>query len=155
MASPDLRTPLSAVVASSSFQSFSPQAPTDLVGEYPDFSQDMAVAVVVAASAAQRRWWSLGAAARSAALMAGSLGLRSRRDEAVAMIVREVGKPVSEAQGEVARAISILEYYAQASFAASGDMFPPSLRGLLYTERRPHGVAVLITPWNFPLAIPL
>lgn len=52
-------------------------------------------------------------------------------------------------------ALSILEYYAQACFAAAGSQFPPSMAGLLYNERRPHGVAGLITPWNFPLAIPL
>jgi len=69
--------------------------------------------------------------------------------------VREVGKPIGEAGGEVHRAISILEYYAQAAFAAVGAQLPPSLPGLLYSERRPHGVAGLITPWNFPLAIPL
>jgi aldehyde dehydrogenase (NAD+) len=51
--------------------------------------------------------------------------------------------------------VAILRYYAQACFAAVGGQFPPSLPGLLYTERRPHGVAGLITPWNFPLAIPL
>ena len=69
--------------------------------------------------------------------------------------MREVGKPVAEATGEVARAISILEYYAQACFAAIGSQYPPSLGGLLFSQRRPIGVAALITPWNFPLAIPL
>jgi aldehyde dehydrogenase (NAD+) len=51
--------------------------------------------------------------------------------------------------------VSILDYYAQACFAAAGTHYPPSAGGLLYAERRPHGVAGLITPWNFPLAIPL
>jgi alpha-ketoglutaric semialdehyde dehydrogenase len=66
-----------------------------------------------------------------------------------------VGKPLGEVRGEVARAVSILEYQAQAAFAETGAQYPPSIGGLLYTERRPHGVAGLITPWNFPLAIPL
>ena len=70
-------------------------------------------------------------------------------------MVREVGKPVGEATGEVARAISILDYYAQACFAAVGEQYPPSLGGLLFTQRMPHGVVAMITPWNFPLAIPL
>jgi aldehyde dehydrogenase (NAD+) len=87
--------------------------------------------------------------------MAGAAALRARRDDAAALVVREVGKPISEALGEVGRAISILEYYAQACFAAVGELLPPSVPGLLYSERRPHGVAGLITPWNFPLAIPL
>ena len=136
-------------------QSFSPQAPGDLIDEYRTFTPEDVAATVVAARAAQREWWSIGAAKRSVALGAGASELRGRREEAVALIVREVGKPIGEAGGEVARAISILEYYAQASFAALGELYPPSLPGLLYSERRPHGVAGLITPWNFPLAIPL
>jgi aldehyde dehydrogenase (NAD+) len=51
--------------------------------------------------------------------------------------------------------VAILEYYAQASFAALGATLPPAGPGLLFTERRPHGLAGLVTPWNFPLAIPL
>jgi alpha-ketoglutaric semialdehyde dehydrogenase len=88
-------------------------------------------------------------------MTASAAELRARRDEAAALVVREVGKPVVEAKGEVTRAISILEYYAQACFAAVGNQYPPSLGGLLFTERRPHGAVGLITPWNFPLAIPL
>jgi alpha-ketoglutaric semialdehyde dehydrogenase len=51
--------------------------------------------------------------------------------------------------------VAILDFYAQACFAATGDVLPPSAGGLLLSRRRPYGVAGLITPWNFPLAIPL
>jgi len=88
-------------------------------------------------------------------ISAASVDLGARSDDAVALVVREVGKPVAEARGEVARAVAILSYYAQEAFGAIGTQLPPSLTGLLYVERRPHGVAGLITPWNFPLAIPL
>ncbi|MCU1397522.1 MAG: aldehyde dehydrogenase [Acidimicrobiales bacterium] len=71
------------------------------------------------------------------------------------LVIREVGKPRAEAAGEVGRTAAILRYYAQASFAADGATFPPSLGGLSYSRRHPHGVAGLITPWNFPLAIPM
>src|SRR6202049_3261600 len=82
-------------------QSFSPQAPGDLIGEYRTFTPEDVAATVVAARAAQREWWSIGAAKRSAALGAGASDLRGRREEAVALIVREVGKPIGEAGGEV------------------------------------------------------
>jgi acyl-CoA reductase-like NAD-dependent aldehyde dehydrogenase len=136
-------------------RSFSPQAPSKLVGEVERASTADVAERFAAGRAAQRDWWALGAAGRAQALGAAVADLRGRRDDAKELIVREVGKPAGEAAGEVARAISILEYYAQACFGAVGDLYPPSLGGLLFSERRPHGVAGLITPWNFPLAIPL
>lgn len=137
-------------------RSRSPQAPGDVVAEAAELEPAAVAQAAAAAREAQRDWWTHGAASRAAALGAAAAGLRERRDEAVALIVREVGKPVAEAAGEVARGITILEYYAQAAYAPLGQTFPPSVGGgLLYTERRPHGVAGLITPWNFPVAIPL
>jgi alpha-ketoglutaric semialdehyde dehydrogenase len=136
-------------------RSFSPQAPADLVGEFPASGADDVAREIERARSAQAEWIALGAAARSAAMHAAGAALRERSEEAVALVVREVGKPTGEAAGEVARAIAILDYYAQACLAPTGEQFPPSVGGLLYAERRPHGVAGLITPWNFPLAIPL
>jgi alpha-ketoglutaric semialdehyde dehydrogenase len=138
-----------------SVQSWSPQAPDQLVAEVASHTPSEVEEAIVLARVAQRSWWGLGAAARAAALTAAAQAIRARADEAADLVVREVGKPLGEARGEVARAVSILEYQAQAAFAESGAQYPPSIGGLLYTERRPHGVAGLITPWNFPLAIPL
>ena len=144
-----------ATVNAQRLESFSPQSPSDLVGEFSVASPAQAENAVELARSAQREWWGRGAAGRSAALAAAANELRSRRDEAIALVVREVGKPIGEATGEVARAISILDYYAQACFAAVGEQYPPSLGGLLFTRRMPHGVVAMITPWNFPLAIPM
>jgi aldehyde dehydrogenase (NAD+) len=109
----------------------------------------------VLARTAQREWAAGAASLRCAALADAARDLREQGAEATELIVREVGKPRVEAAGEVSRGIAILEYYAQAAFAARGRVLPPPGGGLLYTERRPHGLAALITPWNFPLAIPL
>jgi aldehyde dehydrogenase (NAD+) len=136
-------------------ESRSPQNPTDLVTELPVATVDDVAKAAGVAREAQRSWWAGGAAARSAALRAAADRLRSRADEATALVVREVGKPAIEARGEVARSVSILDYYAQAALDPVGESYPPSVPGLLYTERRPHGLAGLVTPWNFPLAIPL
>jgi alpha-ketoglutaric semialdehyde dehydrogenase len=136
-------------------RSVSPQDPSDVVGVFSALTASEVAAAADAARPAQLSWVALGAARRSAAIGAIAGELRSRADEVAALVVREVGKPAGEAKGEVSRAISILEFYAQAAFADVGSMYPPSLSGLLYTERRPHGVAGLITPWNFPIAIPL
>lgn len=141
--------------AAATIRSASPQAPDDVLGEFPIATPEQVRDRVAAGRRAAREWWALGAAGRSAALGAAARELRGARAEATALVVREVGKPQSEAAGEVARAIAILEYYAQTAFLPVGENLPPSAGGLLLTERRPHGVAALIAPWNFPLAIPL
>jgi aldehyde dehydrogenase (NAD+) len=136
-------------------RSFSPQAPATLIGEFAASSAEEVSQTIERARSAQAEWMALGAGGRSAAMRAVGAALRERSEEAAALVVREVGKPAGEAAGEVARAVAILDYYAQACLAPTGEQFPPSAGGLLYAERRPHGVAGLITPWNFPLAIPL
>ena len=71
------------------------------------------------------------------------------------LICREVGKPIVEARGEVARTAAILRYHAAAALDPDGETYPPSDgRSLVMARRRPRGVVGLITPWNFPLAIP-
>ena len=133
----------------------SPQNPSDVVLSADETTIDSVVEAFALARTAQREWWALGAAGRAAALHTAGEALAARADELAMLVVREVGKPLAEAKGEVARGISILRYYAQASFLPKGDVYPPSTNVLLWSERRPHGVAGLITPWNFPVAIPL
>ena len=94
---------------------------------------EVSESAVERARSAQREWWAPVAAARPPAHAAAANDLRAKREESIALVVREVGKPVGEATGEVARAISILDYYAQACFAAVGEQYPPSLGGLLFT----------------------
>jgi aldehyde dehydrogenase (NAD+) len=136
-------------------RSTSPQRPADVVVEFPEATTADVDAAATRARAAQREWWAAAAPVRAAALCAAAAALRARSGEAADLVVREVGKPVAEATGEIARGVAILEYYAQAAYAPLGANLPPALPGLLYTERRPHGVAGLVTPWNFPVAIPL
>ncbi len=136
-------------------ESRSPQRPADVVSAVPEADVGQVARAAGAARAAQRGWWDASAPVRAAALSAAAAALRARSAQAAELVVREVGKPAAEAAGEVARAVAILDYYAQACLAPIGATLPPGLPGLLFTERRPHGVAALVTPWNFPLAIPL
>jgi aldehyde dehydrogenase (NAD+) len=76
-------------------------------------------------------------------------------DELTELMVREVGKPQGEAAGEAARAVAILRYYAQQVLDPDGETYPAAGTTLLMARRKPRGVAGLITPWNFPFAIPL
>jgi acyl-CoA reductase-like NAD-dependent aldehyde dehydrogenase len=67
----------------------------------------------------------------------------------------EMGKPLREARGEAARAATILRFAAGECWRPVGEVYEASVPDqLLYTQRRPVGVVALITPWNFPAAIP-
>ncbi|MBB2915224.1 aldehyde dehydrogenase (NAD+) [Streptosporangium becharense] len=136
-------------------ESRSPHAPSDVVASFPAAGEAGVHAAVRLAQAVQHDWAGRNAAARAAALAAAADAVEGAADELAALVVREVGKPVTEARAEVARSVSILRYHAQQVFDPAGAVHEPSGSGLLFTRRRPLGVAGLITPWNFPLAIPL
>ncbi|MCC9307510.1 aldehyde dehydrogenase family protein [Kitasatospora sp. RB6PN24] len=144
------------MTAGASVLSYNPADPTDLVVEVQAAGADGVAAAVERARAAQPGWLAAGAAARSAALDRAADAVAGHAGELAELVLREVGKPLSEARGEVARTVSILRYYAQAPYAATGAVHETAAgAGLLFTRRRPHGVAGLVTPWNFPLAIPV
>jgi acyl-CoA reductase-like NAD-dependent aldehyde dehydrogenase len=134
----------------------SPQRPSDIVVAVPEAGPDEVGKTVEAARAALPGWARGSAVARANALHACAAALENAAAEVADLVVREVGKPVTEARGEVARGVAILRYYAQAALLPEGEVFPAAdAVSLLHTRRRPHGVAGLITPWNFPVAIPL
>ncbi|MFE7528169.1 aldehyde dehydrogenase family protein [Kitasatospora sp. NPDC057542] len=135
--------------------SYNPADPDDLVVAVEEPGAETVRAAVGRARAAQRDWLAAGAGARSAALGRIADAVEAHAHELAALIVREVGKPLAEALGEVARTAAIWRYYAQAPYAPSGAVHETAAGpGLLLTRRRPYGVAGLIAPWNFPLAIP-
>src|SRR5204863_8356166 len=106
--------------------------------------------------AAMEEWRGATAFERSRALRDAAARLAAAAEEMAALMVREVGKPITESRAEFARAVAILEFYAQAALDPEGDVLPPSAPGsMLVTRRRPRGVVGLITPWNFPVAIPV
>lgn len=136
-------------------RSTSPQQPDDVVGEWADGGSEAVEGAVSRAFGARNAWSAVRAAERSRALGEAADRMASDARGLAELMVREVGKPISEATAEVARAVSILRYYAQATLDAEGETYPSANgRGWLFTRRRPRGVAGLITPWNFPVAIP-
>jgi alpha-ketoglutaric semialdehyde dehydrogenase len=136
--------------------SVSPQQPDDVVVEVPATAPGQVADAAQAARAAQCEWMAAAPLERVQALHAAADAVAQAADELAALMVREVGKPVGEATGEAARAVAILRYYAQQVLDPDGETYPAqNSRTLLMARRRPHGVAGLITPWNFPVAIPL
>jgi len=109
---------------------------------------------VAAACEAQGAWASMEARHRSDILRKAAEILRSRRDELAGVMVREAGKPWREADGDVCEAVDFLEFYAREAVA----LFEPRRLGRFIGEHNaqlhaPRGVAAVISPWNFPLAI--
>ncbi|WP_227025721.1 aldehyde dehydrogenase family protein [Streptomyces fodineus] len=140
---------------SPSVVSRNPADPSDIVVRLPAAGATSTAEAVEVARAAQADWLTGGAAARSAALTTVAEAIEAAAEELSALAVREVGKPLTEARAEVARTAAIWRYYAQAPFEPTGAVHETAHGpGLLLTRRRPHGVAGLITPWNFPFAIP-
>src|SRR5690606_20087230 len=100
-------------------------------------------------------WAQRPAPARGAVLLGAAEILRSRQSEIAGDLVREEGKTITEAMGEVGRAIGVLQFFGASGWAATGSTFDSALPDTaIRTSREPLGVVGLITPWNFPIAIP-
>lgn len=133
-----------------------PSDRTDVVAEVPEGVSDDVSAAVKAASAALDAWRSFSGPARAEHLYKWAAAIGERQESLAQLIAREVGKPIGESRGEVARCVTILRYYAGEAVRASGEVIPAQLAGSLqFTLREPLGVVALVTPWNFPIAIPV
>lgn len=147
---------MSSPQAAEAVTSCSPQAPDDVVAQLTAAQPDDVRSAAARARLAFREWSTAPALERANALEAAADAVHRCREELTDLMVREVGKPLAESAAEIGRGTSILRYFAQQALDPIGDVLPSSsARTLLYTRRRPRGIAGLITPWNFPVAIPL
>lgn len=121
----------------------------------PEGSESDANAAIAAAAAAQPAWANTPAPARGAVLLRAAELLAQRQDDIAADLVREEGKTIGEATGEVGRAIGVLQFFGSLGWSASGALYPSATPDTsISTRREALGVVGLITPWNFPIAIP-
>ena len=110
---------------------------------------------VEAAHEALPAWAAMPAPQRAGILYRAVELLRERADELAKAITLEEGKPIADARGEVRRAMNITEYSAGEGRRLFGYTTPSEIPDTVaYTTRRPLGVVGIITPWNFPIAIP-
>jgi aldehyde dehydrogenase (NAD+) len=138
------------------FTSVNPHNPADILGEWQPSGPAEVQAAVGRALPAAAGWRDEPGTTRAKALSDAANALEQRSAEVTSLVVREVGKPVSEARGEVARGVAILRYYAQAALLPDGETIPAAAADQLLMARHvPVGIAALLTPWNFPVAIPL
>lgn len=115
-----------------------------------------AFAAADAARAAQGKWARQTGAFRGEVLYQMASALEAHADSLARLASREMGKQLGEMRGEVARGISLLRYYAGEGMRAHGSLIPSADTDVLqYSRRVPLGVVAVITPWNFPVAIPL
>ncbi len=132
--------------------------PSDLdspLGEYALASHAQTDEAIAAAAAAAATWASTTAADRANVLEAAAAGLLARRDELGAQLAREEGKTLAEGKGEVGRAAQTFSYYANHLFTQQGEVLHSRRPDTsIHTRRKPLGVVGVISPWNFPLAVP-
>jgi aldehyde dehydrogenase (NAD+) len=139
-----------------SLTSVNPAHPDEVLAEVVVSTLAQAAEAVWAAEHAQLGWAALSGPARADYLYRWADQIQLRAGEIGNAVAREVGKPIGEAKGEVGRCVAILRYFAGDAVRESGQVIPGLAAGSLqYSLRRPLGVVGLITPWNFPVAIPL
>ncbi|GAB7011722.1 aldehyde dehydrogenase family protein [Halorubrum trueperi] len=132
-----------------------PADPDETVASYQRSSAVDAAEAVAAAVDASDEWRRTPGPERGRVLRRAGTALADRKDEITEMLVAEEGKARPEAAGEVQRAIDIFHYFAGKAADLGGTVKGASSRDTtLYTREEPVGVAALITPWNYPIAIP-
>ncbi|MDF2962094.1 MAG: aldehyde dehydrogenase [Paenibacillus sp.] len=136
--------------------SLNPSSKSQVVGYIQRSSKEDLDHAVAAARKAQTLWRKLSGAARGEYLYKAANALEKRLDEVAETMTREMGKTFPEAKGETARGVAILRYYAGEGMRKVGDVIPSTdSEALMFTTRVPLGVVGVITPWNFPVAIPI
>jgi acyl-CoA reductase-like NAD-dependent aldehyde dehydrogenase len=133
-----------------------PSDQADLIARAPVGTAADVAAAATAAADAGTAWRGLSGPARAEALYRWGDAIAARNEELAQLLAREVGKPISEARGEVTRATVICRFYAGEAVREMGEVIPAQAADALqFTLRDPVGPVALITPWNFPVAIPL
>ncbi|HVO99344.1 MAG TPA: aldehyde dehydrogenase family protein [Bryobacteraceae bacterium] len=142
-------------VGGRTFENRNPADTSDLVGEFVSGTTADMAAAVDAASRALPAWSAMAAPARGALLFKVADILERKFDQLGEEMTREEGKTLPEAKGEVRRAINIFRYFAGEGSRMPGPVVASERdRVHMWAQRKPVGVVGLITPWNFPIAIP-
>lgn len=127
----------------------------DTIGHYARASAAQTTKAIEAAAAALPNWRTTSPLARFEALDRIGSEILARVDELGDMLAREEGKTLPEATAEAHRAGHLFKYFAAEAYRATGDTYQSLRKGVTLEVRRdPIGVVGVITPWNFPLAIP-
>ena len=133
-----------------------PMHTSELIGSFPSSDLADVDAAIAAAHAALKGWARTPAPARGAILIKAAEAIERRVEQIAQDMTAEMGKPLRESRGEAGRGATVLRYAGGEGWRAQGELFQQTVTGgNVLTMRRPVGVVGLITPWNFPFAIPV
>jgi alpha-ketoglutaric semialdehyde dehydrogenase len=142
-------------VGGESVPNINPSNTNEVVGHYARATLDDAKRAIAAAKAALPAWSRSGILERHSVLTKASQEIMARKEELGALLSREEGKTLPEGIGEVARAAQIFDFFAGEALRLSGEIVPSTRPGVsVEITREAVGVVGIITPWNFPIAIP-
>ena len=127
----------------------------EVIGVSAHCGRSEAAAAISAAQRALPAWREMPAPRRGAILFEAVRLMRERAEILAMAMTREEGKTLTESRGEVQKSIIVLEYMAGEGRRATGQVIPSEMpKTFSYHVRQPLGVVSIITPWNFPVAIP-
>src|SRR6202521_6388729 len=128
----------------------------EVVARIPLSTRQEMKEAIVAAKAAFPAWREMPAPNRCKILFAATRIMQEQKESLARLLTREEGKALKDSLGEVQRAINILEFMAGEARRLNGETLTSELpKNFAYTIRQPLGVVGAITPWNFPVAIPV
>ncbi len=141
--------------AGETFESRNPADRDEVLGTFPASKAEDVDRAVQAAKEAYPEWMLTPPPERADYLLRVALLLEQRKEEYAELMTREMGKTLKESRGDIQEGIDFLHYMAGEGRRMLGHTVPSELRNKFsMTVRHPIGVAGLITPWNFPIAIP-
>src|ERR1700726_5099598 len=128
----------------------------EVVARIPLSTREEMKEAIAAAKMAFPAWRDTPAPARGKILFKAVRIMEEQKEELARLLTREEGKALKDSLGEVQRSINITEFMAGEARRLNGETLPSELpKNFSYTIRQPLGVVGAITPWNFPVAIPV
>lgn len=133
-----------------------PAKPSTIVSTHSETDFNQVDTLIANARAAQRKWQNVPQPERGKCLRAYLAVLENRAEELAQSITQEMGKILAESRGEVGKSLAEAHAVVDRSSAPIGEVFPSQIPGVTsYTMRRPRGLILGITPWNFPFGTPI
>lgn len=143
-------------VSGKSIPNINPANTNDIIGTAQLCTREEAKSAVEAAYNAFKGWKNTPAPARGRIIAKMARLMEEHKEELAQILTREEGKTIAESRGELGRAINVVEFCAGESRRMNGETIQSELpANFAYTIKEPLGVVALITPWNFPVAIPM
>ena len=137
-------------------ENINPANTDDVLGHIPLATREEARAAVEAASQAFRDWRMMPAPERGRIIARAARLMEDDKENLASLLTHEEGKTISEARGELQRSINVAEFCAGFARRMGGETIQSELpANFAYTIKQPIGVVACVTPWNFPVAIPV